>query len=153
MLDELFLVRNGIMLPDEQDREVLLTLLEQDRTRLLESRRTMGLEASPEEVERELAAQLRRHRERVLRVFLRRDLDVSIDELDLSLRAYNTLRRGNICTVGGILERPRTEIRALRNMGEKGFRSVLDALCSFAGKRLGEEWHREEWHREGTGIG
>lgn len=148
MLNERFLVLNGILLPDEQDREALLTLLERDMLRRMDARRELGLDADEGALERELAAELRRHRERVLWVFRRRDLDVPIEEMDLSVRAYNTLRRGGICTVGGILERPRQEIRALRNMGEKGFRSVLDALGSFAVKRLGEEWHRE-----GTGIG
>ncbi|MBQ2061155.1 MAG: hypothetical protein II458_00550 [Oscillospiraceae bacterium] len=152
MLDELFLVRNGIMLPDEQDREVLLTLLEQDRTRLLESRRTMGLEASPEEVERELAAQLRRHRERVLWVFRPRDLDASVEDLDLSIRAYNTLRRNSIRTVGEILDRPRAEIRALRNMGEKGFRIVLQRLADYAVRQIQGEWRRED-AADGTGFG
>ena len=150
-IDERFLVKNGILLDDEQDRQTLLALLEEDKLRRLDDRRALHQSADPDAVERELASELRRHRQRVLWTFRRRDLEVSLDELELSIRAYNTLRRNSIGTVGQILSHTRQEIRGLRNMGQKGFDDLQRRLADFAVRQLCEEWHRDPPASPGIG--
>ena len=139
-IDERFLVKNGVLLENEQDRKTLLALLEEDMKRRLDDRRVWHRSADPAQVEEELASELRRHRERVLWIFRSRDLDVSIDELDLSIRAYNTLRRNNCWVVADILSHTRQEICDLRNMGVKGFDNVQMKLADFAVRQLSDEW-------------
>ena len=139
-MNERFLVRNGILLDDEQDRNTLLRLLEQDKERRMSDRRERRLSGDEASVDDELAAELRRHRDRVLRVFRKRDLDVSVDELGLPLRAYNILCRNNVRTVGELVSRSRREIRNLRNMGEKGYADLECCLADFAVRQLADEW-------------
>ena len=51
-----------------------------------------------------------------------------IEELDLSVRAYNCLKRSGLTTVGVILERTEDELLALRNFGEKSYEELRDRL-------------------------
>lgn len=139
-IDERFLVRNGILLDDEQDRGMLLALLEEDKQRRLDDRRALHQTADPNAVEEELASELRGHRERVLWTFLCGDLKATLEDLDLCLRSYNTLRRNGVTTVGQILSHKRWEIRNLRNMGRKGFDDLQQKLADFAVRRLADEW-------------
>ena len=53
-----------------------------------------------------------------------------IEDLDLSLRAYNCLKRANIHTVGDILSRDRQELSKIRNFGKKSFLEVEEKLNS-----------------------
>ena len=54
--------------------------------------------------------------------------DTPIEELDLSVRAYNCLKRSGLTTVGAILERSEEELLALRNFGEKSYEELRDKL-------------------------
>jgi DNA-directed RNA polymerase subunit alpha len=54
--------------------------------------------------------------------------DTPIEELDLSVRAYNCLKRSGLTTVGTILERSEEELLALRNFGEKSYEELRDKL-------------------------
>jgi DNA-directed RNA polymerase subunit alpha len=56
--------------------------------------------------------------------------DTPIEELDLSVRAYNCLKRSGLTTVGAILERSEEELLALRNFGEKSYEELRDKLVS-----------------------
>lgn len=47
-----------------------------------------------------------------------------IEDLDLSLRSYNCLKRANINTVGDILEYDVSELKKIRNFGKKSFTEV-----------------------------
>lgn len=52
-------------------------------------------------------------------------LKMTIDELDLPTRVYNSLRNGGIETVGQLLGTPRKELTRLKNVGEKSL-SIID---------------------------
>jgi len=54
--------------------------------------------------------------------------DTPIEELELSVRAYNCLKRSGLTTVGAILERSEEELLALRNFGEKSYLELRDRL-------------------------
>ncbi|MBM4414835.1 MAG: DNA-directed RNA polymerase subunit alpha [Chloroflexi bacterium] len=54
--------------------------------------------------------------------------DMPIEALDLSVRAYNCLKRSGLITVGAILERSEEELLALRNFGEKSYEELRDRL-------------------------
>jgi len=57
--------------------------------------------------------------------------EVPIEELELSMRAYNCLKRTGITTVGDILERLEhgaSEMLAIRNFGEKSLEELLDQM-------------------------
>ena len=56
--------------------------------------------------------------------------DTPIEELDLSVRAYNCLKRSGLTTVGAIMERSEEELLALRNFGEKSYDELRDKLVS-----------------------
>lgn len=56
--------------------------------------------------------------------------DTPIENLGLSVRAYNCLKRSGLTTVGVILERTEEELLALRNFGEKSYHELRDKLES-----------------------
>ena len=56
--------------------------------------------------------------------------DTPIESLDLSVRAYNCLKRSGLVTVGAILERSEDELLALRNFGEKSYQELRDSLVA-----------------------
>jgi len=56
--------------------------------------------------------------------------DTPIEDLDLSVRAYNCLKRSGLVTVGAILERSEEELMALRNFGEKSYEELRDKLVA-----------------------
>ncbi len=51
-----------------------------------------------------------------------------IEELQLSVRAYNCLRRSGLMTIGQVLERTAEELLALRNFGHKSYDELRDRL-------------------------
>ena len=58
-------------------------------------------------------------------------LDMSIDELGLSLRSSNNLKRASCWTVGDIASRTEDEIKSIRNIGQRSFEEIkghLEAL-------------------------
>ena len=54
--------------------------------------------------------------------------DTPIEDLELSVRAYNCLKRSGLTTIGAILERSEEELLALRNFGEKSYEELRDKL-------------------------
>jgi DNA-directed RNA polymerase subunit alpha len=54
--------------------------------------------------------------------------DMPIEQLDLSQRTYNCLKRSQITRVGQILERSTDELLQLRNFGQKSLRELQDKL-------------------------
>jgi len=57
--------------------------------------------------------------------------DTPIEELELSVRAYNCLKRANITKVGEVLERLRKskeEILNIRNFGQKSLDELMERL-------------------------
>lgn len=53
---------------------------------------------------------------------------LTIDELDLPTRIYNSLRNGGIETIGDLLQTPRRDLIGMRNMGTKSIAVVEDKL-------------------------
>ncbi|HEX6798386.1 MAG TPA: DNA-directed RNA polymerase subunit alpha [Ktedonobacterales bacterium] len=54
--------------------------------------------------------------------------DMPIEELDLSVRAYNCLKRSNITRVGQVLTMNRDDLLAVRNFGEKSLTELEEKL-------------------------
>lgn len=55
-------------------------------------------------------------------------LEMSIDELELSVRSYNCLKRDDINTVEDLVSKTLTQIKNVRNMGAKSVDEVLGKL-------------------------
>src|SRR5260221_5120509 len=55
-------------------------------------------------------------------------LKMTVDELDLPTRIYNSLRNGGIETLADLLSRPRKELISMRNMGAKSIAIIDDKL-------------------------
>lgn len=53
---------------------------------------------------------------------------MTIDELDLPTRIYNSLRNGGIETIGQLLETPRKDLISMRNMGGKSIGVIEEKL-------------------------
>lgn len=55
-------------------------------------------------------------------------LRLTVDELDLPTRIYNSLRNGGIETLGQLLSAPRKDLISMRNMGAKSISVIEDKL-------------------------
>ncbi len=55
-------------------------------------------------------------------------LKLTIDELDLPTRIYNSLRNGGIETIGQLIEAPRKDLISMRNMGGKSISIIEEKL-------------------------
>jgi len=64
-------------------------------------------------------------------------LDMSIEELDLSVRSYNCLKRAAINTVGELIMKTEEDMMKVRNLGRKSLEEVDEKLASL-GLRLRE---------------
>ena len=66
-------------------------------------------------------------------------LEMSIEELELSVRSYNCLKRANISTVEDLINKSESEMMKVRNLGKKSFDEVTAKLHS-----LGLDFAQEE---------
>ena len=57
-------------------------------------------------------------------------LEMSIEELELSVRSYNCLKRANISTVEDLISKSESEMMKVRNLGKKSFDEVTAKLHS-----------------------
>jgi len=55
-------------------------------------------------------------------------LDMTIDELELSVRSYNCLKRAGINTVGELCDKTEDDMMKVRNLGRKSLEEVLNKL-------------------------
>ena len=55
-------------------------------------------------------------------------LDQKIEDLNLSVRSYNCLRRANIQTVGELTQKTQEEMMKFRNLGNKSLKEVIQKL-------------------------
>lgn len=55
-------------------------------------------------------------------------MKLTIDELDLPTRIYNSLRNGGIETIGQLVDAPRKELISMRNMGGKSISIIEEKL-------------------------
>ncbi len=75
--------------------------------------------------------------------------DTTIEDLDLSVRAYNCLKRSNITRVGQVLTMSQDDLLAVRNFGEKSLNELRDKLIerNFL-PNLSANGHRAEYDLE-----
>ena len=66
-------------------------------------------------------------------------LEMTIEELDLSVRAFNCLQRAGVNTVGDLVNKSPEEMMKVRNLGKKSLEEVIAKLQS-----LGFDLSREE---------
>jgi len=59
---------------------------------------------------------------------LQKALELSIDDLDFSVRAYNCLKRANILTIQDLANMTEDEVIRIRNLGKKSLKEVLDKI-------------------------
>ncbi len=57
-----------------------------------------------------------------------RKLDMTIDELDLTVRSYNCLKRAGINTVGELTEKSEEDMIKVRNLGRKSLKEIKERL-------------------------
>ncbi len=57
-------------------------------------------------------------------------LEMTIEELDLSVRSFNCLKRANINTVGDLIKKTEEDMMKLRNLGRKSLEEVIAKLHS-----------------------
>ena len=58
-------------------------------------------------------------------------LEKPIEDLDLSVRSYNCLKRANIHTIGELTQKTVNEMIRIRNLGRKSLKEVEDKLKEF----------------------
>ena len=56
-------------------------------------------------------------------------LEMTIEELDLSVRSFNCLKRANINTVGDLISKTEDEMIKVRNLGRKSLEEVVHKLA------------------------
>ena len=65
-------------------------------------------------------------------------LDLTIEELDLSVRSFNCLKRANINTVADLISKTEDEMMKVRNLGRKSLEEVINKLAMM-GLHLADE--------------
>ena len=65
-------------------------------------------------------------------------LELTIEELDLSVRSFNCLKRANINTVEDLISKTEDEMMKVRNLGRKSLEEVINKLAMM-GLRLADE--------------
>ncbi len=66
-------------------------------------------------------------------------LEMSIDELEFSVRAYNCLKRANINTLQDLTQKSENEMMKIRNLGKKSLKEVIDKV-----KEMGFSFRSED---------
>ena len=59
-----------------------------------------------------------------------RVLEMTIEELDMSVRSFNCLKRAGIDTVEDLINRTEDEMMKVRNLGKKSLEEVIEKLHS-----------------------
>jgi DNA-directed RNA polymerase subunit alpha len=77
--------------------------------------------------------------------------NMPIEELNLSVRAYNCLKRSGLMTVGAVLEKSEDELLSLRNFGRKSYDELRDKLAEMG--LLPPQEERGDEHEGGLPIG
>ena len=66
-------------------------------------------------------------------------LEMTIEELDLSVRSYNCLKRAGINTVEDLTKRTEEDMVKVRNLGRKSLEEVIEKLHG-----LGQDFAKKE---------
>jgi DNA-directed RNA polymerase subunit alpha len=56
-------------------------------------------------------------------------MEMTIEELDLSVRSFNCLKRANINTVEDLVSKTQDEMIKVRNLGRKSLEEVIQKLA------------------------
>ena len=59
---------------------------------------------------------------------VQKTLETPIEELDLSVRAYNCLKRAGVNTMQDLIDKRESEVNKIRNLGKKSLKEVLDKV-------------------------
>ena len=74
------------------------------------------------------------------RVIGGKTMEMTIEELDLSVRAFNCLKRAGINTVGELVQKDQEDMMKVRNLGKKSLEEVEQKLAVLGlGLRKSEE--------------
>ncbi len=57
--------------------------------------------------------------------------DMTIEELDFSVRSYNCLKRAGVNTVGDLLSKSEDGLMNIRNLGKKSLKEIKQKLIEF----------------------
>ena len=68
-----------------------------------------------------------------------KQLQMTIEELDLSVRSFNCLKRANINTVEDLISKTEEEMMKVRNLGRKSLEEVINKLAMMGLHLAGEE--------------
>ena len=71
---------------------------------------------------------------------------INVEDLRLSTRTQNSLRRGNLATVGHVLEKSAQELLELRNFGEQSLNELIQRLRDM-GVAIPEDDEDRAWRR------
>ena len=66
-------------------------------------------------------------------------LELTIEELDLSVRSFNCLKRANINTVEDLISKTEDEMMKVRNLGRKSLEEVMNKLAMMGLSLASEE--------------
>ena len=66
-------------------------------------------------------------------------LELTIEELDLSVRSFNCLKRANINTVEDLISKTEDEMMKVRNLGRKSLEEVINKLAMMGLSLAGED--------------
>ena len=66
-------------------------------------------------------------------------LEMTIEELDLSVRSFNCLKRAGINTVGDLINKSEEDMMKVRNLGRKSLEEVINKLASLGFTLSNEE--------------
>lgn len=58
----------------------------------------------------------------------RKKYDMKIEQLDLTVRLFNSLKRGGIVTVGDLVKKSEEDVMRLRSLGRKSFKELKEKL-------------------------
>ena len=58
-------------------------------------------------------------------------LEMSIEDMDLSVRSYNCLKRANINTVEDLTKKSEDDMLKVKNLGRKSLDEVINKLTSY----------------------
>ena len=83
----------------------------------------LGLTEGADEIDSIMAVKNNNEKEKVL--------DLTIDELDLSVRSFNCLQRAGINTVEDLIGKSEEDMMRVRNLGRKSLEEVIAKLNSF----------------------
>jgi DNA-directed RNA polymerase subunit alpha len=83
---------------------------------------------SPEDIDSEVEQLTEEENESIEQKKL---FEKTIEELDLSVRSYNCLKKSNINTFGDIINKTEEEIMLIKNLGKKSFEEIQEKVKEF----------------------